>query len=218
MKGPLWERPSFESNSIADLHDTNQESLKHGAGVNHEAAVSQVLQCAGRGVAFRPRCHPPGNHSTAFERRNQVARGAIGVRLLLRNSKKVQLTPAGSAFLVEARQILERVARAKSVARALMTVWAGGWISRWGPLSFIGACCPSSISSTVRCPASKSSCTNCRWRNTWSNWRAGNATRVSQFLRRWNRSRLRRMSSACACPKKTHLGSSMSTMTRTSST
>lgn len=43
----------------------------------------------------------------------------LGARLLLRNSKMVQLTPAGSAFLVEAREILERVSRASSLVRAV---------------------------------------------------------------------------------------------------
>lgn len=43
----------------------------------------------------------------------------LGVKLLRRNSKVVQLTPAGDAFLVEARQILERVARASRVVKAI---------------------------------------------------------------------------------------------------
>lgn len=43
----------------------------------------------------------------------------LGVKLFIRNSKMVQLTQAGAGFLVEARQILERVSRAKSVAQAL---------------------------------------------------------------------------------------------------
>ncbi|MDM0016649.1 LysR family transcriptional regulator [Variovorax saccharolyticus] len=43
----------------------------------------------------------------------------LGVRLLLRSSKHVELTPAGSAFLEEARQILDRVARASSIALAV---------------------------------------------------------------------------------------------------
>jgi DNA-binding transcriptional LysR family regulator len=43
----------------------------------------------------------------------------LGVQLLLRNSKMVQLTPAGAAFLVEAREILERVSRVGSVVRAI---------------------------------------------------------------------------------------------------
>lgn len=43
----------------------------------------------------------------------------LGVRLLLRNSKMVQLTPAGAAYLVEARQILERVASANSLVKAV---------------------------------------------------------------------------------------------------
>lgn len=46
----------------------------------------------------------------------------LGVQLLVRSSKHVALTPAGSAFLEEARQILERVSRASSVALAV----AGG--------------------------------------------------------------------------------------------
>ncbi len=40
-------------------------------------------------------------------------------QLLVRNSKLVQLTPAGTAFLLEAKEILERVARVGSVVRAI---------------------------------------------------------------------------------------------------
>jgi DNA-binding transcriptional LysR family regulator len=43
----------------------------------------------------------------------------LGVRLLSRSSKHVALTPAGAAFLDEAREILEGVARASSVAKAV---------------------------------------------------------------------------------------------------
>lgn len=43
----------------------------------------------------------------------------LGVQLLERSSKHVELTPAGAAFLEEARQILEGVARASSVAKAV---------------------------------------------------------------------------------------------------
>ncbi|HSW17541.1 MAG TPA: LysR family transcriptional regulator [Ramlibacter sp.] len=43
----------------------------------------------------------------------------LGVRLLLRNSKMVQLTPAGAAFLIEARQVLERLSRVKGVVQAV---------------------------------------------------------------------------------------------------
>lgn len=46
----------------------------------------------------------------------------LGVQLLSRSSKHVELTPAGAAFLEEARQILERVERASGVAKAV----AGG--------------------------------------------------------------------------------------------
>jgi DNA-binding transcriptional LysR family regulator len=42
----------------------------------------------------------------------------LGVQLLRRNSKMVELTSAGSAFLTEAREILERVSRASSLVRA----------------------------------------------------------------------------------------------------
>ena len=42
----------------------------------------------------------------------------LGVQLLVRNSKMVELTSAGAAFLVEAREILERVARASDLVRA----------------------------------------------------------------------------------------------------
>jgi len=43
----------------------------------------------------------------------------LGVQLLSRSSKHVELTPAGAAFLDEARQILDRVARASTVANAV---------------------------------------------------------------------------------------------------
>lgn len=43
----------------------------------------------------------------------------VGTQLLLRNSKSVQLTAAGVAFLEESRYILERVDRASDVARAV---------------------------------------------------------------------------------------------------
>ncbi len=46
----------------------------------------------------------------------------LGLKLLIRDSKHVQLTPAGAAFLEEANQILERVARAANTAKAV----AGG--------------------------------------------------------------------------------------------
>lgn len=43
----------------------------------------------------------------------------VGVKLFERNSKMVQLTPAGAMFLVESQEILERVNRVASVARAV---------------------------------------------------------------------------------------------------
>ena len=43
----------------------------------------------------------------------------LDVQLLRRNSKVVELTPAGAAFLIEARQILERVSRASSLVKAI---------------------------------------------------------------------------------------------------
>jgi DNA-binding transcriptional LysR family regulator len=43
----------------------------------------------------------------------------LGVQLLERDSRRVRLTPAGAAFLVEANQILERVDKASSVAKAV---------------------------------------------------------------------------------------------------
>lgn len=43
----------------------------------------------------------------------------LGVRLLERNSKQVALTPAGAAFLGEARLVLDRVASARETARAV---------------------------------------------------------------------------------------------------
>jgi DNA-binding transcriptional LysR family regulator len=50
----------------------------------------------------------------------------LGAQLLRRNSKTVQLTPAGAAFLLEARQILERVTRATCLVRSI----DGGMIGR----------------------------------------------------------------------------------------
>jgi DNA-binding transcriptional LysR family regulator len=43
----------------------------------------------------------------------------LGVLLFERNRARVRLTPAGAAFLVEARKLLEGVARAKSVVKAV---------------------------------------------------------------------------------------------------
>jgi DNA-binding transcriptional LysR family regulator len=42
----------------------------------------------------------------------------LQVQLLVRNSKRVELTPAGAAYLPEARQILERIGRAGGIAQA----------------------------------------------------------------------------------------------------
>jgi DNA-binding transcriptional LysR family regulator len=49
----------------------------------------------------------------------------LGVQLLLRNSKMVQLTPAGAAFVVEAHQILDRVTRATSVVKSIDSGMSG---------------------------------------------------------------------------------------------
>lgn len=43
----------------------------------------------------------------------------LGVRLLERNSKQVTLTPAGAAYLAQARLVLERLATARDAARAV---------------------------------------------------------------------------------------------------
>lgn len=43
----------------------------------------------------------------------------LGVQLLVRNSKLVQLTPAGAAFMAEANQILDRVEQARSTVTAV---------------------------------------------------------------------------------------------------
>ncbi|MBK0392780.1 LysR family transcriptional regulator [Ramlibacter algicola] len=50
----------------------------------------------------------------------------LGVQLLERDSRRVRLTPAGAAFLVEAQQILERVEKATSIAKTV----AGGMRGR----------------------------------------------------------------------------------------
>src|SRR4051812_15462904 len=43
----------------------------------------------------------------------------LGVLLFERDKTKVQLTPAGAAFLVEVRHVLDSVARARNVAVAV---------------------------------------------------------------------------------------------------
>jgi DNA-binding transcriptional LysR family regulator len=50
----------------------------------------------------------------------------LGARLLDRDSKRVALTPAGAAFLAEARHILAQVERARELTRAV----AGGRVGR----------------------------------------------------------------------------------------
>lgn len=49
----------------------------------------------------------------------------LEVQLLIRDSKHVELTQAGEAFLAEARQILEQVARASNVAKIVATGMRG---------------------------------------------------------------------------------------------
>src|SRR5574343_57846 len=44
---------------------------------------------------------------------------ALGVRLFERNSKHVELTPAGRAYRAEVRLVLDRVAQASETARAV---------------------------------------------------------------------------------------------------
>ncbi|MBI4658829.1 MAG: LysR family transcriptional regulator [Verrucomicrobia bacterium] len=59
----------------------------------------------------------------------------VGVPLLLRTKRSVQLTPAGRAFLAEARQILDRTARAKEVARRAESTGATQLVVACGPVS-----------------------------------------------------------------------------------
>lgn len=59
----------------------------------------------------------------------------VGVRLFLRTKRSVQLTPAGRAFLIEARQILDRAARAIEVARSADTTEAGRLVVACGPIA-----------------------------------------------------------------------------------
>jgi DNA-binding transcriptional LysR family regulator len=54
--------------------------------------------------------------------------GELQVQLLVRNSKHVELTSAGAAYLAEARQILERVERAGNLAKAVAQ-GQRGWLS-----------------------------------------------------------------------------------------
>ncbi|MEU8399115.1 LysR family transcriptional regulator [Nonomuraea sp. NPDC048892] len=54
---------------------------------------------------------------SALSQQIQRLERELGVRLLDRSTHHVDLTPAGAAFLVEARQILDRVGRAAQVAR-----------------------------------------------------------------------------------------------------
>jgi DNA-binding transcriptional LysR family regulator len=54
---------------------------------------------------------------SALSQQVQRLERELGVRLLNRSTHHVELTPAGAAFLVEARQILDHVGRAAHVAR-----------------------------------------------------------------------------------------------------
>ncbi|MEU4235151.1 LysR substrate-binding domain-containing protein [Nonomuraea sp. NPDC026600] len=54
---------------------------------------------------------------SALSQQVQRLERELGVRLLDRSTHHVDLTPAGTAFLIEARQILDHVGRAKQVAR-----------------------------------------------------------------------------------------------------
>jgi DNA-binding transcriptional LysR family regulator len=54
---------------------------------------------------------------SALSQQLQRLERELGVRLLERTTHRVQLTPAGRAFLVEARQILSHIARAAEVAK-----------------------------------------------------------------------------------------------------
>ncbi|MBI4658828.1 MAG: LysR family transcriptional regulator [Verrucomicrobia bacterium] len=59
----------------------------------------------------------------------------VGTRLLLRTKRSVQLTPAGKAFLTEARQILDRTARAMEVARRAESSGATQLVVACGPIA-----------------------------------------------------------------------------------
>ncbi|MBI2948299.1 MAG: LysR family transcriptional regulator [Verrucomicrobia bacterium] len=63
----------------------------------------------------------------------------VGVPLLLRTKRSVQLTPAGRAFLAEARQILDRTAQAKEVARRADSKEAGRLVVACGPVAIYAA-------------------------------------------------------------------------------
>jgi DNA-binding transcriptional LysR family regulator len=54
---------------------------------------------------------------SALSQQIQRLEREVGVRLLDRSTHHVDLTPAGAAFLIEARQILDHVSRAKQAAR-----------------------------------------------------------------------------------------------------
>ncbi|MBE1561945.1 LysR family transcriptional regulator [Nonomuraea africana] len=54
---------------------------------------------------------------SALSQQVQRLERELGVRLLNRSTHHVELTPAGSAFLVEVRQILDHVGRAAHAAR-----------------------------------------------------------------------------------------------------
>ncbi|SEH03526.1 DNA-binding transcriptional regulator, LysR family [Nonomuraea solani] len=58
---------------------------------------------------------------SALSQQIQGLERELGVRLLDRSAHHVDLTPAGAAFLIEARQILDHVSRAGQVARNAVT-------------------------------------------------------------------------------------------------
>jgi DNA-binding transcriptional LysR family regulator len=114
---------SFASNPIFDLSDSFCESLKDNRVESGSKASTMKLHFLRYFVVLAQELHfgraasklaitqPP--LSSAIKSLEEE----LGVLLVIRDSKHVELTQAGQAFLEEARQILEQVARASNVAK-----------------------------------------------------------------------------------------------------
>ena len=80
--------------------------------------LAGFIAVAGRAAERLNMTQPP------LSRQIQKLEKAVGTELLERDNRKVQLTPAGTAFLEEARRLLALADRAPVTARRIASVVA----------------------------------------------------------------------------------------------